>query len=109
MMSLQVRDDVPHTQIAWSAYVQYGHVVSNYLLTEIDQTLDLPWIAGFYVEDKNVRGMTVRFTVDNVFNGKHLEFRRVFTGFRDTAPIAFFERHDEIVGPIFTLSVKGNF
>jgi outer membrane receptor for ferrienterochelin and colicins len=109
MMSLQVRDDVPHTQIAWSAYVQYGHVVSNYLLTEIDQTLDLPWIAGFYVEDKNVRGMTVRFTVDNVFNGKHLEFRRVFSGFRDKAPIAFFERHDEIVGPIFTLSVKGNF
>jgi outer membrane receptor for ferrienterochelin and colicins len=56
-----------------------------------------------------VLGTTVRFTVDNVFNGKHLEFRRVFTGFRDTAPIAFFERHDELVGPIFTLSVKGNF
>jgi outer membrane receptor for ferrienterochelin and colicins len=107
--SLQLRDDVPHTRFAWGAYVQHRHFVSNYFLTEIDQTLDLPWIAGFYVEDKNVLGTTVRFTVDNVFNGKHLEFRRVFTGFRDTAPIAFFERHDELVGPIFTLSVKGNF
>jgi outer membrane receptor for ferrienterochelin and colicins len=56
-----------------------------------------------------VLGTTVRFTVDNVFNGRHLEFRQVFTGFRDTAPIAFIEHHDELVGPIFTLSVKGNF
>ena len=52
--SLQVRHDSPHTQLAWSAYVQYQHYVSNYYLSEIDQTLDVPWIAGFYVEDKNV-------------------------------------------------------
>jgi outer membrane receptor for ferrienterochelin and colicins len=109
MASLQVRHDVPHTQLAWSAYVQYQHFVSNYFLTEIDQTLDIPWLVGFYLEDKNVLGTTVRFTVDNVFNGRHLEFRQVFTGFRDRRPIAFIERHDEFVGPIFTLSVKGNF
>jgi hypothetical protein len=109
MASLQVRHDVPHTQFAWSAYVQYQHFVSNYFLTEIDQTLDIPWLAGFYVEDKNVFGTTVRFTVDNLFNGRHLEFRQVFTGFRDRTPIAFIEHHNELVGPIFTLSVKGNF
>ena len=109
MASVQVRHDVPHTQFAWSAYVQYQHFVSNYFLTEIDQTLDIPWLVGFYLEDKNVLGTTVRFTVDNVFNGRHLEFRQVFAGFRDRTPIAFIEHHDELVGPIFTLSVKGNF
>jgi len=107
--SIQVRHDVPHTQIAWSAYVQYQHYISNYYLTEIDQTLDIPWLVGFYVEDKNVLGMKVRFTVDNVFNGRHLEFRQVFGGFRDRTPVAFIERHNELVGPILTLSVKGNF
>lgn len=107
--SLQLRDDIPHTPFAWSVYVQYRHYVTNYLLTEIDQTLDLPWIAGFYVEDKDVHGMTVRFSVDNVFNGRHLEYRTVYDGFRDTAPIAFIENHNELVGPIFSLSVKGNF
>lgn len=106
---LQLRDDIPHTPFAWSAYVQNRHVVTNYLLTELDQTLDIPWLVGFYVEDKNVFGTTVRFTVDNVFNGRHTEFRQVFNGFRDQAPIAFIEKHDELVGPIFTLSVKGNF
>ena len=106
---LQLRDDIPHTPLAWSAYIQNRHVVTNYLLTELDQTLDIPWLVGFYVEDKNVFGTTVRFTVDNVFNGRHIEVRQVFTGFRDTAPVAFIERHNELVGPIFTLSVKGTF
>jgi hypothetical protein len=53
--------------------------------------------------------LSMGFTVDNIFNGRHLEFRRVFTGFRDRTPIAFREHHDELVGPLFTLSVKGNF
>lgn len=107
--SIQVRHDIPHTQLAWSAYVQYQHYISNYYLTEIDQTLDLPWIAGFYVEDKNVHGMTVRFSVDNVLDGRHLEYRTVWNGYRDRTPVAFIERHNQLVGPLFTLSVKGNF
>ena len=107
--SIQVRHDIPHTQFAWSAYVQHRHYVSNYYLTEIDQTLDIPWMAGFYVEDKNVFGTTVRFSVDNIFDGRHLEFRKVWHGFRDRTPLFFIENHNELVGPIFTLSVKGNF
>ena len=107
--SIQVRHDIPHTQLAWSGYVQYQHYVSNYYLTEIDQTLDIPWLVGFYVEDKNVFGTTVRFSVDNIFDGRHLEFRKVWKGFRDRTPIDFIENHNELVGPIFTLSVKGNF
>jgi len=107
--SIQVRHDIPHTQLAWSGYVQYQHYISNYYLTEIDQTLDIPWLVGFYVEDKNVFGTTVRFSVDNIFDGRHLEFRKVWKGFRDRTPIDFIENHNELVGPIFTLSVKGNF
>jgi hypothetical protein len=107
--SLQIRHDIPHTQIAWSAYVQYQHYITNYYLTEIDQTLDIPWISGFYVEDKNVFGMTVRASADNIFNGRHLEWRKVWEGYRDRTPLAFIEKHNELVGPIFTLSIKGNF
>jgi hypothetical protein len=107
--NLQVRHDIPHTQLAWSAYVQYQHYVSNYYLTEIDQTLDIPWLVGFYVEDKNVLGTTVRLSIDNVFNGRHLEYRTVWDGWRTQTPLAFIERHNELVGPIFSFSIKGNF
>ncbi|MDB5694285.1 MAG: TonB-dependent receptor [Alphaproteobacteria bacterium] len=107
--SAQVRHDIPHTPFAWSAYVQYNHYARNYFLTEVFRALDLPWIAGVYFEDKNVRGLTVRFSIDNVFNGRHLLDRTVFDGFRDRAPVLFVERHNQLVGPLFRISVKGAF
>jgi hypothetical protein len=107
--SAQIRHDIPGTQIAWSAYVQYNHYTNYFYLTEVFSNQDLPWIAGFYVEDKNVFGTKVRLSVDNVFNGRHLVDRTVWEGFRDRTPVAFFEKRNQLVGPIFTLSIKGNF
>jgi hypothetical protein len=54
-------------------------------------------------------GLTVRFSVDNGPEGWHLFDRVVYSGFRDRAPIAFIERHHDLVGPLFTLSIKGTF
>ena len=68
-----------------------------------------PWLAGLYVEHKNVFGLTVRATVDNIFNGRHLFKRTVYTGYRDRSPVSFFEKRDQLVGPLFNLSVKGTF
>jgi outer membrane receptor for ferrienterochelin and colicins len=107
--SAQIRHDIPHTPFAWSAYLQYNHYARNYYLTEVFRSLDLPWIAGFYVEDKDVWGLKIRFSVDNVFNGRHLLGRTVYDGFRDRAPILFIEKHNQLVGPLFRLSVKGTF
>jgi len=107
--SAQVRHDVPGTQIAWSAYAQYQHYEKNFFLTEVYRGLDLPWISGFYVEHKNVFGMTVRASVDNILDGRHTLNRVVYTGYRDRAPIAFFDKRNQLVGPIFTLSIKGTF
>jgi hypothetical protein len=107
--SIQIRHDIAGTPFAWSAYVQYNHYAKNFYLTEIYESQDLPWLEGFYVEDKDVFGLAVRFTVDNLIEGGHLEKRKVYEGFRDRTPIAFFERHDDFVGPMFQLSVKGTF
>jgi hypothetical protein len=111
--NIQIRHDIPGTQIAWSAYVQYQYYTPNFLLTETDRTLDIPWLGGFYVEDKNVFGTTVRFQVDNVLDGildgRHKEFRSVYEGYRDRTPLLFFEKHNELVGLLFQLSIKGNF
>ncbi|MFL6761839.1 MAG: TonB-dependent receptor plug domain-containing protein [Sphingomicrobium sp.] len=107
--SAQIRHDVPATPWAWSAFVEYNNYAKNYFLTEVYRSLDLPWIAGFYVEHKNLFGLTVRATVNNVFNGRHLLDRTVYTGFRDRNPINFVEKHDQLVGPLFNLSVKGTF
>jgi hypothetical protein len=33
----------------------------------------------------------------------------VYSGFRDRSPVLFFEKHDDLVGPLFDLSIKGTF
>ena len=107
--SVQLRHDIPGTPFAWSVYFQHQHYTRNYYLTEIYRQLDLPSISGFYVEDKNLMGLTVRFTVDNVPEGWHLFDRVIYSGFRNVAPVASYERHHDLVGPLFTLSIKGTF
>jgi hypothetical protein len=111
--SIQVRHDIPGTQIAWSAYLQYNYYARNFLLTEVDRTLDIPYIAGFYIEDKDVFGTTVRFTVDNVLDGvldgRHKTWRSVYEGYRDRTPLSFFQKNNELVGLLFNLSIKGTF
>lgn len=108
-LSAQIRHDIPGTQLAWSAYAQYGHYEKNYYLTEVYRSLDLPWISGFYIEHKNVMGLKIRFTVDNVFNGRHLFYRHVYEGYRDRTPLAFYQRQNQLIGPLFSISVKGTF
>ncbi|MFL6773494.1 MAG: TonB-dependent receptor plug domain-containing protein [Sphingomicrobium sp.] len=108
-MTAQVRHDIPGTPLAWSAYGQYRHYEKNFFLTEVYRSLDLPWMVGGYIEHKNVLGMTVRFNFDNILNGRHLLYRHVYTGYRDRSPLSFYERHNQLVGPLFSLSVKGTF
>jgi hypothetical protein len=111
--SVQLRHDIPGTQIAYSAYIHYNYYTRNFLLTEYGRTLDIPWLGGFYIEDKNVLGTTVRFSVDNVLDGllqgHHMRWRHVYEGYRDRTPLAFFERDNELVGLLFNLSIKGTF
>jgi hypothetical protein len=106
---VQVRHDIPGTPFAWSAYLQHNRYTKYYYLKEIFSSQDLPWIAGFYVEHKNVLGMTARFTVDNIFDSRHLVDRTVYSGFRDRAPVSFFENRNQLVGPLFDFSLKGTF
>lgn len=107
--NVEVRHDIPGTPFAWSAYVQHNHYEKHFFLTEVYRSLDLPWIVGGYVEHKNVFGMTVRASVDNVLNGRHLFYRQVYEGYRDRTPLSFNQRADQLIGPLFNLSVKGTF
>jgi hypothetical protein len=107
--SAQVRHDIPGTQLAWSAYAEHNHYEKFFFLTEVFRELDLPWIAGGYIEHKDVFGLKVRFQVDNVLNGKHLFYRRVFEGYRDRTPLSFYQRQNQLIGPLFRVSVKGTF
>jgi hypothetical protein len=44
-----------------------------------------------------------------VLDGRHKEWRTVYEGYRDRTPLAFFQKQNELVGPLFNISIRGNF
>ncbi|MBA3512158.1 TonB-dependent receptor plug domain-containing protein [Sphingomonas sp.] len=104
-----LRHDIPGSQIAWGADANHDHFAKHYFLTEVFRSWEGPWWLSAYVEHKAVRGMTVRATVINLLNARHRFDRTVFDGRRDENPVLFIQRNNQLIGPIFQLSVRGNF
>ncbi len=63
---------------------------------------------GFYVENKDVRGMTVRLGLSNII-GTNEAFRRTFYVARRNGPVAFVEDRTRFFGPVVSLDINGSF
>ena len=63
---------------------------------------------GFYVENKDVRGLTVRLGLSNLI-GTNEAFRRTFYVARRDGPVAFVEDRERYFGPVVRLDINGSF
>lgn len=109
VIDLALRHDVPDTRWAWGSNLSHDFSSQSYRLTEVGRAWEGPlWLSAF-VENKDVMGLTVRASVNNILNARSRWDRRVFQGFRTTHPLAFIEKRNRLIGPIFSLSVRGNF
>ena len=106
---LNLRWDIPDSDWAVGSDVSYNHRQPRYRRDSVDRQWEGPVFAGLFVENKNVSGLTVRADAGNLLNARSRRERTVWTGLRGAAPIAFTESRDRLIGPIFELSVKGNF
>lgn len=106
---LNLRHDIPHTQLAWGSEVSYSDYTRNYYLTEVNHQWEGPWFVSAYVEDKNVFGLTVRATIGNIFNARHRWTRTVYEDWRDNSAVAYYQDNNQLIGPIFDFSIKGTF
>lgn len=109
LAEIELRDDLPGTDWAIGGTFQYSHQSLGYRVGEYGRDWEGPVFAGLYVENKNVAGLTVRFTADNLLNARRRWDRVVFTGRRDQSPVLFTETRNQLIGPLFTLLVKGSF
>jgi len=108
-VSLALRHDIPHSNFAWGVEGSYGHNTKNYFLTEVFRSWEGPNFVDVYVEDKDVFGLTVRATVGNVLNARHRWTRYVYEDWRDSSAVDYIQRNNQLIGPIFSLDVKGTF
>jgi outer membrane cobalamin receptor len=107
--SASMRHDIAGTKLAWGAYGEYNHYDKYFRLSEVFSSSEGPWWVGVYVEHKDVMGLTVRATVDNLLNARHLLYREIYAGRRNVTSIVETQDADQLIGPIFSLRVRGNF
>ena len=109
MVELVLRHDIPGTDLAWGGDVSYSHYTKQFFLTEVARSWEGPWWVGVFVEHKDVAGMTVRASAGNLLNARHRWTRYMYEDWRDSSPLEMIQRNDQLIGPIFSLLVKGNF
>jgi hypothetical protein len=108
-VSASFRHDVPGTDLAWGTSASYQHYNRYYYLSEVFRSWEGPWFVNAFIEHKDVSGVTVRATAGNIFNARHRLTRTVYAGWRDADPVAFVQKNNQLIGPIFSLSIRGNF
>lgn len=109
VVELGVRHDIPDSNIAWGASANYGHYQPNYRRNQTDRVWEGPWFANVFVEHKDIMGLTVRAELANAVNARSKRDRTVYDGVRGDSPIAFVEKRNRLIGPIFAFSVRGKF
>jgi len=108
-LSADLRHDIPGSDWAWGGHVEYSHVQPNYRRNQTDKVWEGPIWASVFVEHKNVMGLTVRASINNITNARSRRDRTVYEGLRGASEIAFVEERDRLIGPIFAFSVRGKF
>jgi hypothetical protein len=108
-MEIDLRQDIPGSPVAWGVHFGTYHFDQLYRLREVGLQFEGPRWMGIFIEHKNVMGLTVNARAGNLLNARNRLDRIVYNGFRDRSPIAFIEHRNRLIGPIFSLSVKGNF
>lgn len=103
------RHDIPRSNWAYGVNANYSHVTKGFRLNEVGRQWEGPVWLGVFVENKDVLGLTVRATAGNLLNARSRWDRVVYTGRRNNAPIDFVETRNRLIGPIFSLSVRGTF
>lgn len=109
LVDLTLRHDVPRTDWAYGGNMNYAHYQPRYRGSQIDLLYEGPVFASLFVEHKNVFGLTVRAQASNLLNARSRREREFFDGLRGDASVVSRESRDRLIGPIFSLSVKGSF
>jgi hypothetical protein len=109
IIELDLRHDIPRTPLAWGVHLGTYHFTDQFRLTERGLNWEGPTWLGIFIEHKDVFGLTVNARAGNLLNARNRFDRTVYQGFRSSSAVAFEEHRARLIGPIFSLTVKGGF
>jgi hypothetical protein len=108
-VNLELRHDIPGSDWAWGGSARYDHQLPEYRRSQSDRAWEGPVFASVFVENKDVLGLTMRATIDNIANARSRRERVVYQGVRELSPVAITESRNRLIGPTFVFLVKGSF
>lgn len=108
-LDVELRHDIPGSNWAWGAGLEYNHTLPYFRLGETGFNYEGPTYTYAFVEHKDVFGMTANLTVFNLTDGRAVQDRFVYEGYRDRTPLLFRETQDLSVQPIFSFRLSGDF
>ena len=91
-------------RLAASSIIRTSRV---FLLNEVGRQFEGPVFASVFVEEKDLVGLTMPATVNNMVTAA--AGTASYAGCRNIAPIDVIETRNRLIGPIFSLSVRGTF
>lgn len=108
VLEIGYRHDIPGSDFAYGFNFNNYHFQNYYRLGEVGLGYEGPTFAGVFVEHKDVLGLTLRASAGNLLNGRNRFDRTVWAGRRNSSPVLFTEHRDRLIGPIFSLLLRGN-
>lgn len=108
LIEVSLRHDIVGTAWAWGGGLFHDDQSADFRIGETARYRDGPLAGNLYIENKDVAGLTVRTGVSNLISSGQSLDRFIFTGRRD-GPVRSIERRRRSVGPVFSLSISGNF
>lgn len=108
-LELDYRHDIPRTEYAYGASLRSDRRLPGFRLGEVSRNFEGPTFLTAFVEHKDIAGLTIRAAAANLLGGRERGIRTVFDGRRTDGVVAFVEDRNLRIGPIFRLSVSGNF
>ena len=106
--NLGLRQDFEGTSWALGASIDYDETTRDVRIDEVSFYNKSPGIVNFYVENKDVKGLTIRANVWNLIESKN-RYRRTIYADRLTDQVLFSEARSRRYGYSYTLTIEGAF
>lgn len=106
---IDFRHDVPGTDWAWGANLDHFDQAPYARRFEIGREWEGKVFGSLFIEHKDVLGLTVRARANNLLGARDYFQRTVFDGPRPDGAVRFEEYRSRRIGPIFRLTVSGDF
>ena len=109
MFEIDFRHDIPSTDWAWGANLEHYDQAPYSRRFEEGRDWEGPVWGSLYIEHKDVLGLTVQARANNLLGARNFFRRTVYDGPRPDGAILFREYQDRRIGPIFRLTISGDF